>query len=253
MAHSRIKPAGWSTAEKLTSAQQSQLDINISESLDKTTAGDTIAGTVNFSGAGNVAANIAASVKSTTAGGFQHAGGSSDWTTFSANRSVTRIESPVRSYKQSNMSANTVGHFVATAANGSWQMHFDYVHDGSTISSIVFYFKIATGHGGLPAVFPKVSVARVDLTVGTGGVTLNSTDAGGGLAVSAAGSVVAYEAGGAIQSFTYTCDQNNVVDRSKYVYLVTLVADENGANSQGGNSWVGAQAVNGSIGSMKFG
>lgn len=52
MAHARVKPATWGLGEKLTSAQENQLDINVSESVDKTSAGDTISGALTLSVAG---------------------------------------------------------------------------------------------------------------------------------------------------------------------------------------------------------
>lgn len=50
----RVKPAGWGVGEKLTSAQADQLDINITNSLDKTSAGDTLSGVVTLSGVGRI-------------------------------------------------------------------------------------------------------------------------------------------------------------------------------------------------------
>jgi len=251
MAHGRVKPAGWGVNDKLTSAQINQLDINVSESLDKTAAGDTIAGQVGFSGGGNIAANVAASVRSTVAGGIQHAGGASDWATFSAARSRGLISSPSKAFKSTNFTANSVGHLQSSAIAGQWKLHLDTVHDGATIASVILYFKIQTGHGAMPATLPKLSVIRVDLTTGAVGVTLSSADVGTGLAISSAVAVGPYENGGAIQSFTYTVDQNALVDRSKYDYIVAL-DDEAGANAIAGNAYVGVLVNNGAINSMKF-
>jgi len=51
MTISRVKPSGWSLNETLSSAQATQLDQNIVKALDKTVAGDTLAGTITVSAA----------------------------------------------------------------------------------------------------------------------------------------------------------------------------------------------------------
>jgi hypothetical protein len=65
----RVKPGGWASGDTLTSAQQNQIDINISNSLDKTGqgGGDVITGAVSFSGAGQLTANQAGAIAGTTA------------------------------------------------------------------------------------------------------------------------------------------------------------------------------------------
>jgi hypothetical protein len=61
MSHAKVKPAGWGSGDELTHAEISQLDTNVSESLDKTSAGDTIEGAITLSGAGRfIAAEYAA-------------------------------------------------------------------------------------------------------------------------------------------------------------------------------------------------
>ena len=135
--------------------------------------------------------------------------------------------SPVRSYKQSNMSANTVGHFVATTANGSWQMHFDYV-DGSTIQSSLLQdrhwsrrtLRCSEGqrrsrgpHGRYWASPQQHRRGRWSCGVGC---RFRRRIA---------------EAGGAI-SPSRTRATRTTWSTAPYVYLVTLVADENGANPQ---------------------
>lgn len=56
MTFSRIRPLGWGFGNKLSSAEENQMDINLSKAVDKT--GDTITGTETFaSGAKIVMAN----------------------------------------------------------------------------------------------------------------------------------------------------------------------------------------------------
>lgn len=51
MSFTKANPSGWSTGDKLLSAQMNQLDTDHANSVDKTTAGDTISGVVTVAGA----------------------------------------------------------------------------------------------------------------------------------------------------------------------------------------------------------
>jgi len=110
-------------------------------------------------------------------------------------------------------------------------------HRGATLDKVTLKFKIPVGHGALPAVLPKLSVARGDMS----GVaaTLNSGDAGSGLVIASNASVAAYEAGGAVQAFTYTCNQNALIDTALYFYALAIF-DESGANAIAANLFYGA-------------
>lgn len=111
-------------------------------------------------------------------------------------------------------------------------------HDGATLVGATLYFKIAAGHGAVPAVPPKLSIFRRNVLTGAAGQVLASTDGGGGLAITSVVSVVLYEQGSAVVSFSYPLDQNKVIDKTTYVYAA-YIADENGANSQTGNLFYG--------------
>jgi len=107
------------------------------------------------------------------------------------------------------------------------------VHNGGELLQVVVRWKVAWTHAALPAFVPKFRVVRVD----TDGVT-EPLRAGVGLASDGFiqlpddySSLVAYEAGNAQQnSASYVCDQNNVVDVSRYEYFVEIV-EEDGANA----------------------
>lgn len=58
MSHSRVKPSNWAANEKLTSTQMNSLDTNVSNSVDKTSAGDTVSGPLTLSGAGRIVTNV---------------------------------------------------------------------------------------------------------------------------------------------------------------------------------------------------
>ena len=79
MSFTRVNPPGWGTGADFTSAQGNQLDINVSNALDKTIAGDTLSGVivVNSTGqidaafANNIVANATGACKSNVSGGIQ--------------------------------------------------------------------------------------------------------------------------------------------------------------------------------------
>jgi hypothetical protein len=50
MSITRVKGTGWALNEEITSAQISAVDVNTARAIDKTTAGDTVAGPLVFSG-----------------------------------------------------------------------------------------------------------------------------------------------------------------------------------------------------------
>lgn len=79
MAFSRINSGGWSTGQKLTSAQITALDIDHANALDKTTAGDTLSGAIamsastariNVSGSAQINANNANAINANASAGI---------------------------------------------------------------------------------------------------------------------------------------------------------------------------------------
>ncbi len=59
MSHSRVNP-GWAANATLLSSEMNQVDINVSESVDKTSAGDTVSGPLTLQGAGRVIPSVTA-------------------------------------------------------------------------------------------------------------------------------------------------------------------------------------------------
>lgn len=185
------------------------------------------------SGAGGLALSLAASGDTPF-----------DWPSFDAEAGGFRTRKVAcavsTAYKATNFAPASAGYQQSSATGGSFDVELDQVHDGATLESITLFFRIMGTHSGLPAVFPALSCVRVDIT-GTGaGVALNSGDSGSGLAISAAGSVVAYEAGKATQSFKFVCNQNNVIDHTIHRLIATVI-EESGANSVSGNIFLGLQ------------
>lgn len=100
------------------------------------------------------------------------------------------------------------------------------IHTGATLTTVEVTIRIAQPHAAVPANQPAFGLFRAD----SGRVfALQSLYSGTTVAL-AAGSADAYFDLGAPQIITLTCDQNNVVDATNYVYLLKFF-DENGANS----------------------
>lgn len=74
MSFVRVKPGGWADNETLTSAQQNQLDINVSLALDKT--GDTLTGIVVLASGARVDIGNGAIIRALSGGIIDMAGGS---------------------------------------------------------------------------------------------------------------------------------------------------------------------------------
>lgn len=236
MAHSRVKPAGWGVNEKLTSAQQNALDINVRDSLDKTSAGDTISGAVLLDATGSVTANAAGAKLKTATGGRLELG-DDDFPQLKIGHTGRTL---IRGYRLCGhapiySAAWTIG-FTATLrphllGNATTDLAVliidDMLQNGATLSSVDMTFAISNAHGGgLPALQPQIVVERYKN---------DSTQTGLGTATLAAGTTGAYFAGGAEQTLSVT-GLTEVIDKTQYTYGV-IITDESGANSVAGNKF----------------
>lgn len=206
----------------LDAAQLMQLDSNLSKALD---------------GADGGTYSLASQLRLTSSG-------------YSRGRMV----SPATPFKSTNFAPNSQGYQQSSASAATFELSAGVdlaLFDGATITGIVLYFRIIGTHGALPT-FPTMSCARLDRSGGVGAVSMNSGDSGSGLAISSAGTVVAYENGHAVQSFTYTVDQNGLIDASVHDVLITIV-DESGVNFQSGNLYCGFKILyGGSVANVRF-
>lgn len=195
-----------------------------------------------------IAADSAATIVSSVSGGIQHQGGALDWITFNASRSRTLVSliQPINfvdNYDLTNSTA-TLGagnapftYIYGTNATTGYVAICPFkLHQGATLSSITMNFAVSTdhSHGGVPAYLPVMDVQRVSVSAGTIGV---ATSLGAGLTpIASPGSGAAWFNSGLMQSFTFTCTQDNVIDQSGYEYYV-LLADEHGYDSLNGNQF----------------
>jgi len=105
--------------------------------------------------------------------------------------------------------------------------------DGATLSSVSISFGVANPHFGVPTL-PTLSVQRISQAANSVVVALSTSDPQS--FTPAPGSAAAWFASGFTQQLIYTCNQNNVIDNTQYVYIMTL-RDESGANSIAGNTY----------------
>lgn len=117
------------------------------------------------------------------------------------------------------------------------------VPHNATLTQVKAYIKVSTGHNpgpGVPANLPSISIQRLRASTGVLTDFLNAGDPV--LFTPAPANEAAWYAAGAIQSWTYTCTQNNLVDRTLY-HFVMSITDETGANSVSGNLYYGYEAT----------
>lgn len=269
MAFSRIKGSGWAVNEILTSAQISALDIDHANAVDKT--GDVLSsGTIQLTSAAKIQASIHDSIISSVDSGIsttvsrgvsiQHdtglvLEGATCWPSFRSNRTRTVIVGPFVTSLSTSGGWTQDGYSVQGPGTSSTAVTFEIVnpHDGATISLIDAVFYVGASHAGVPAVLPTINAYRVqDLTtLAVAPVAPLSMSSAGASAFPTPVSGAAWFASGNIQKWSLTCDQNNVVDRGKYRFVIDL-RDESGANSHPGNAFMGFIVHYSAIASMKF-
>lgn len=114
------------------------------------------------------------------------------------------------------------------------------VHESSTLTQAVFWFRVGGNHSSVPARLPLFRAFRASLTGQLDPLKSATAITGGYVPFSPTpASGAAWYAGGAVQSFTYTCDQNNVIDGANYAYFGEIVDESGGTlGAQGGNEFL---------------
>lgn len=132
----------------------------------------------------------------------------------------------------------TSGAIVQGQANGTVCTTLIQLPHNSTLTSVKVYIKVVGPHANAPgpAELPNITIQRLNAATGVLTDFCNAADPI--FFTPAPGSGVAWDAGGAIQSWTYTCNQKNVVDRTLYHFLVAII-DETGLNKVAGNLYYG--------------
>lgn len=224
MTFARINGGGWAANASLTSAQANALDIDHANALDKTVAGDTIAGVVI----------LGAAAKLTTSGGGTFELKNNDYVKLGAGHAgLSQVRTRLIAGGAVYAAAWTIGliSLVRPALKGNATTDVaiiqieDILQNGETISQIDLLFQITNNHaGGLPAVQPQFSFVRYKK---------DGTNLSLGTIVMAAGTTGVYYNGGAAQTLSLT-GLTEVIDKTQYTYGI-LLQDESGANSVAGN------------------
>ena len=264
MSFTRVNVGGWGVGAQLTSAQQNQLDIDHANALDKTTAGDTINGTVVVTGAGiinasagsasftptGVTANVQRGVRSTTYGGISLEGGATDYPWFSATRTRSLCASMVPMAISAGWSIGGNGWLIGPGNATTIYLSLPRCHNGATLSSIAVTMAVGSSHSGVPTL-PTVTVYRLNLNSGvtTGSIFLSTTPVQSFTPTPGTGA--AWYNSGLTQQLTYFCNQNNVIDNGQYAYTMAL-QDESGAGSIAGNIYLGTVMAYTAIADMRF-
>ncbi len=255
MSFARVNGPGWAVGDKLTSAQQNALDIDHANALDKTVAGDNIAGSVSVSGSiaanvfGSISANAvngviattAGGIASNTAGGITLTGGASDWITCSPPRTRSFAQALSFTFVSTGWTATTAAGVICLlgpgpGSPGSIQyLQLPITHNGATLSSIDMFLQVIGPHANVPSTLPAMRVRRIDITT-YASVILSTTPTQ--TFSPAPGTGAAWDNSSLVQSWNYSCNQNNVINNAQYIYSVELT-DELGANSVAGNRYAG--------------
>jgi hypothetical protein len=213
---------------------------------------------------GGIATNTSGTIRSNNAaGGFVLNGGANDWVTFNGSRSKTIVfplmplttTGVITGSSAGWVSVNGIQFKVLNNTGGnvglSTPQYFaiPVMHHGATINTVTVYW-VPTGNDvSLPANQPTINVLRYTLAANAvpSGTSLN----GGGAQGFGAPNITAYNNGGLSNALTFTCNQNNTIDSTQYIYVVQIV-DENGANSHDQNTYYGMQVTYSGINNMRF-
>ena len=205
--------------------------------------GASVAGGI---GDGGVVGGLGTSV----AGGFALGGGALDWPTFGVGGASYRSKPRMVSMKPNGALAsgwtgaaplpglvgpgNTTSQFCVLEASD--------LHNGATLLNFTIYFIVGNSHaGGAPGTYPTAAILRYPIASPGSYVYLLSTGGGFASATNAGSGGSGWYASGATQSWTYTCNQHNVIDTTQYAYALQII-DENGSNAESGNTFLYANA-----------
>ena len=115
-------------------------------------------------------------------------------------------------------------------------------HDGATIDSVAVDLQVIETHAAVPQYLPRFRVVRVsaDGVIEALRSEDTTTDSDGFQNFSPTPATAgAWNAAQAIQSFTYTCTQNNVIDLATYSYFLEIIEEGGtGAWASDGNIYV---------------
>jgi hypothetical protein len=187
--------------------------------------------------AGGIQTSAPGGIQTSAPGGISLNGGTSDWVTFPA-RTITHIFGLEPYYgtlpNLVSNSANSPPSLGGLVSSLPTKFYIPGLHQGSTLAFIAVQCTIINTHTGVPAVLPNLKVKRGHFFSST----VDDLSSTATQFFPTPGSLAIYNASSYVP-ISYTCNQNNVVDRTLYYYWLELT-DENGANSITGNLYFAA-------------
>ncbi len=165
--------------------------------------------------------------------------GESDWMLVTPARGRTSVV-PLEDSPLSTLAARTWERIAApmgvrvtavTSAIFSFALASRAMHDGGRLTSAVLRFRIGQFHPAVPAYQPSFGLRRMPIGRAT---SVNLWSSGAAVVSPAPTTPVGYFAGGAAQTITLACNQNNDIDSSLYAYVLDIT-DERGTGALPGN------------------
>lgn len=227
-----------------------QIELHAAGTLGMTTAGAIGVGVI-----GGIQSAAAGGIQSTVVGGIELAGGATDWVGLNPSRSKTSVNRlvPVDPHAIDVTNWLFTGGALISNSTAAVPLYIEIpgLHHGATLSTVTVNFIVVGAHASAPSVLPSLTIKRVDTIAGgtATGVDLSATAQQFFTPAPANGA--AWVNGNLMQSLTYTCSQNNVIDLTRYVYYAIL-SDESGAGAVSGNSYFATIAIYTGIASMTF-
>jgi len=270
---SRVNGGGWSANDLLDKDLLNELDLDHSNAWDKT--GDTITGTVTV-GAGSQLVIAAASDGVTCNGDITITGagaqlitsssgritlGDNDYPRFSAARTrevwagVRNLGAASATGTWTGTESSALGFYYTPDATGrriQWMIPDRLLHQGATLSSVSVWFEAAAGHVALPSSTdrPSLQVFRYGPhTSGSAAASLVHLRADAEAYLTMPATTGDYNS--KTHKVSYTCTQNNVIDKSQYLYSVRFY-DELGSNAVIGSRVFMISLAYSSISDMRF-
>jgi hypothetical protein len=141
------------------------------------------------------------------------------------------------------------GYLIGGAVTNIIDIPVTALINGATLSSVNIWMTVVA-HSTVPAEMPSANLSR--LLLNHGAPVLDNLSSSVTESFPTPGSGSLYHDSGNVQFFTFTCNQNNVIDTSQYIYVLTLV-DENGLNSVAGNAYYAFSLNYTNVGSIQPG
>jgi hypothetical protein len=137
---------------------------------------------------------------------------------------------------------------VNTANSNVWAYYLPLrqLHQGATLSSVAIWLQGVSTHSALPAVMPSLGIFRQQTS--SPGASAASLNSGAQFIADPTVVLATYKSW---HSWSFTCNQNNVIDVTQYQYFA-VVWDEGFTNAQANNLYSGLILSYSSIADMRF-